>query len=62
MALLKKQEAICLELGLRDSLRVSLHNQAELLGQMGQADEASRLRAQAEAIQAEMMRGREASA
>jgi hypothetical protein len=61
MALLEKQEVICRELSLRDSLRIGLHNQANLLDQMGQTDGASRLRAESEAIQAEMMRGREAS-
>jgi tetratricopeptide (TPR) repeat protein len=43
MALYKKQEAICIELGNRDSLQISYGNQALILQVWGRLDEAMAL-------------------
>ena len=61
MALCKREEAICRELGLRADLRIALHNQANLLEQLGEPNKAAALRAEAAAIEAEIMKGRPAS-
>jgi tetratricopeptide (TPR) repeat protein len=50
MALHKKQEAICLELGNQDSLQLSYGNQAIILQAWGRLDEAMNLLKKREAI------------
>ena len=40
MALYKKQEALCLDLGNKDSLQISYGNQAEVLRKMGKFEDA----------------------
>jgi len=62
MALLDQKEEICRDLNLRNHLRIGLLNQADLFEAMGQPENAPPLRAEAAAIEAEIMRGRSANA
>ena len=55
MGLHKKQEAICRKLNLRRDLCRNLWHQAAILEQMGLSDEASRMRAEGKAVQAELL-------
>ena len=50
MALLKKQEALCLELGNKDSLQRSYGNQAVILRAWGRLEEAGELHKREEAL------------
>ena len=54
MALHKKQEALCVELGNKHSLQVSYGNQAVIVGDWGQLDEAMALHKKQEALCVEL--------
>jgi tetratricopeptide (TPR) repeat protein len=62
MELVERKLAICHNIGLRDGLRKGFLIQADLFEAMGQPEKAPPLRAEAAAIEAELMRGRGAIA
>jgi len=60
LALFRREEAVCRELGLRDTLRNCLLDQAFLFEKMGFPNFAAPLRADAASIEAELMHRSEA--
>jgi hypothetical protein len=62
MELVECQLAICHNIGLRSGIRSGFLIQADLFEAMGQPEKAPPLRAEAAAIEAELMRGRGATA